>query len=126
MGISVGAASGRCDRDVGAHQTLHRRGWVTARPVAPLHLSPILRHPSVAGCRRTGLGYRWPSELSFREFETVSNKYEVWILDLGQKRIRNEPGYENLIGHADVAAKYTDQRAKFLVELRTFCRREFQ
>ena len=61
-----------------------------------------------------------------RQFNTVSNNYEVWILSTGQKRERNEQGYENLIGHDDVVTKYTDKRAEFLMELKRFARREFQ
>jgi hypothetical protein len=61
-----------------------------------------------------------------RQFDTVSNNYEVWILSTGQKRVRDEPGYENLTGHDDVVTKYTDKRAEFLVKLKRFARREFQ
>jgi hypothetical protein len=65
-------------------------------------------------------------DLLVQEFDRVGNKYEMWILDTGQKRVRNEPGYEKLVGHDDVVTKYTDKRAEFLAELRRFARREFQ
>jgi hypothetical protein len=61
-----------------------------------------------------------------RQFDTVSNNYEKWILSTGQKRVRDEPGYENLTGHDDVVTKYADKRAEFLVELKRFARREFR
>jgi hypothetical protein len=61
-----------------------------------------------------------------REFDSVSNKYEIWIYDMGQKRVRNEPGYESLPGHGEVLKNYMDKRAEFLMELRNFARREFQ
>ena len=43
-------------------------------------------------------------ELLILQLESASNQYEQWILDTGQKRVRNEPGYENLTGHNDVHA----------------------
>lgn len=61
-----------------------------------------------------------------RQLDSASNNYEIWILDTGQKRIRNEPGYEKLIGHDDVLTKYTDARKAFLAELRKLGRQEFQ
>jgi hypothetical protein len=60
------------------------------------------------------------------EFEVVSSQYEHWILDAGQKGVRNEPGYENLTGHDDILTKYKDKQQEFLTELRSFARREFQ
>jgi hypothetical protein len=65
-------------------------------------------------------------ELLVLQFEVASAQYEQWILDIGQKRVRNEPGYENLIGHDDVLTKYKDKQMEFLTELRSFARREFQ
>jgi hypothetical protein len=61
-----------------------------------------------------------------RQFDSASNFYEMWILSVGQKRVRKEPGYENLVGQDEVVTKYTDKRAEFLAELRSFARREFQ
>jgi hypothetical protein len=61
-----------------------------------------------------------------RQFDSASNFYEMWILGVGQKRVRNEPRYENLAGQDEVLTKYTDKRAEFLAELRSFARREFQ
>jgi uncharacterized membrane protein YeaQ/YmgE (transglycosylase-associated protein family) len=61
-----------------------------------------------------------------RQFDSASNEYEIWILSTGQKRIRDEPGYETLAGHDDVLTKYTDKRSEFLLELKRFARREFQ
>jgi hypothetical protein len=60
------------------------------------------------------------------QLESASNQYEQWILDTGQKRVRNEPGYENLTGHGDVLTKYVDKQQEFLAELESFARREFQ
>jgi len=52
------------------------------------------------------------------QFDTVSNNYEIWMLSIGQQRVRNEPKYEHLAGHADVVQQYTDKRMEFLAELR--------
>jgi hypothetical protein len=52
-----------------------------------------------------------------RQFDSASNEYEIWILNTGQKRIRDEPEYETLAGHDDVLTKYTDKRSEFLLEL---------
>jgi hypothetical protein len=52
------------------------------------------------------------------QFDIVSNSYELWILDIGQRRVRNEPGYENLAGHDDVGQEYTAKRMEFLAALR--------
>jgi hypothetical protein len=38
-------------------------------------------------------------EALVRQFESVSLKYQGWILGMGQKRVQNEPGYETLPGH---------------------------
>jgi hypothetical protein len=83
-------------------------------------LSPITKIEAIAST------YFPEFEGVVRQFETVSNNYEIWILSTGQKRVRNEPGYENLTGHDDVVTKYTDKRAEFLMELKRFARREFQ
>jgi hypothetical protein len=61
-----------------------------------------------------------------RQLDSTSNEYEVWMLNIGQKRLRNEPGYERLVGAAEVMTKYTNARMAFLAELRRFARREFQ
>ena len=65
-------------------------------------------------------------ELLILQLESASNQYEQWILDTGQKRVRNEPGYENLTGHNDVMRPYIDKQQELLTELRSFARREFQ
>jgi hypothetical protein len=83
-------------------------------------LSPITKIEAIAGT------YFPEFEDSVRQLDSASNNYEIWILDTGQKRIRNEPGYEKLIGHDDVLTKYMDARKAFLAELRKFARREFQ
>jgi hypothetical protein len=83
-------------------------------------LSPITKIEAIAST------YFPEFEGVVRQFDTVSNNYEIWILSTGQKRVRNEPGYENLTGHDDVVTKYTDKRAEFLMELKRFARREFQ
>ena len=61
-----------------------------------------------------------------RKLDSASNEYERWIFDMGQKRVRKEPGYEKLDGLDEVLTKYADTRADFLVELKLFARREFQ
>jgi hypothetical protein len=64
--------------------------------------------------------------LLVRELDSVSNGYEIWIMQTAQKRVANEPGYEKLVGYDEVLTKYTDKRADFLLELKRFARREFQ
>jgi hypothetical protein len=61
-----------------------------------------------------------------RKLDSASNEYERWIFDMGQKRVRNEPGYEKLNGLDEVLTKYTDARAEFLMQLKPFAQREFQ
>jgi hypothetical protein len=61
-----------------------------------------------------------------RQFASESTDYEVWVLDRGQKRVLNEPGYERLDGYDDVLTKYLSKSAEFLVTLKLFARREFQ
>jgi hypothetical protein len=61
-----------------------------------------------------------------RQFDSASNLYEMWIISIGRKRVRNEPGYETLVGQDEVVTNYTDKRAEFLAELKRFARREFQ
>jgi hypothetical protein len=61
-----------------------------------------------------------------RQFDSASNLYEMWIISIGRKRARNEPGYETLVGQDEVVTNYTDKRAEFLAELKRFARREFQ
>jgi hypothetical protein len=51
---------------------------------------------------------------------------KMWILDVGQKRVRGEPGSEKLTGHDEVVTKYTEKREELLTELRNFARREFK
>jgi hypothetical protein len=60
------------------------------------------------------------------QFVIASSKYEQWIWAIGQKRVKNEPGYENLIGFDDVLTEYMDQQKAFLIEFRRFAQREFQ
>ncbi len=83
-------------------------------------LSPIIKIETIVSL------YFPEFEDFVRQLDSASNNYEIWILDTGQKRIRNEPGYERLIGHDDVLTKYTYARKAFLEELRSFARREFQ
>jgi hypothetical protein len=59
------------------------------------------------------------------QFDTVSLAYERWILDMGQRRVRNQPGYDTLPGHDDVLPPYIAKRMEFLSALRDFARREF-
>lgn len=65
-------------------------------------------------------------ELLVLQLEKASSAYEGWIYDTAQKRVRNEPGYEELTGHDDVLTKYKDQQQAFLIELKSFARPEFQ
>jgi hypothetical protein len=83
-------------------------------------LSPITKIEAIASL------YFPEFEDLVRQLDSASNNYEIWILDTGQKRIRNEPGSEKLIGHDDVLTKYTDARKAFLAELRKLGRQEFQ
>jgi hypothetical protein len=83
-------------------------------------LSPITKIWAIAST------YFPEFELFVLELESASGAYESWIMRVAQKRIRNEPGYENLTGHDDVLTKYTDKRMEFLTELKRFARREFQ
>jgi hypothetical protein len=83
-------------------------------------LSPITKIEAITGT------YFPEFEVLLRQLDSASNDYEVWILDTGQKRVRNEPGYKKLTGHEDVLAKYTAKRKEFLTELRNCARREFQ
>jgi hypothetical protein len=83
-------------------------------------LSPIAKIQAIAST------YFPEFELLVLQLESASHGYEQWILDTGQKRVRNEPGYEKLIGHDDVLAKYADKQRALLTELRSFARREFQ
>jgi hypothetical protein len=83
-------------------------------------LSPITKIEAIAGTY-------FPEFQAFvQQLDSTSNDYEVWILDIGQKRLRKEPGYERLVGHAEVLTKYTNARKAFLSALRQFARREFQ
>lgn len=83
-------------------------------------LSPIINIEAIAGTY-------FPEFADLvRQFESASNRYEIWILGIGQKRVRNEPGFEQLVGQDEVVTRYTDTRAAFLAELRRFARREFQ
>jgi hypothetical protein len=83
-------------------------------------LSPITKIEAIAST------YFPEFQVLVRQLDSASNEYEQWILSTGQKRVKNEPGYEKLIGHDDVLTKYTDKRAEFLMELKRFARREFQ
>ena len=94
--------------------------YISGQGSQPTSLSPIMKIDAIAST------YFPEFEKLVRQLDSASNKYEVWILDMGQKRVRNEPGYERLTGHDDVVTTYTDIRAEFLMELRNFARREFQ
>jgi hypothetical protein len=83
-------------------------------------LSPIAKIEAIAST------YFPEFEVLVGEFNSVSNHYEMWILDTGQKRLANELGHEKLLGHHEVLKNYTDKRVEFLTALRLFARREFQ
>jgi hypothetical protein len=83
-------------------------------------LSPITKIQGIVGT------YFPEFQPLVEQLEFVTYEYEQWILDIGRKRLRNEPGYEKLIGHEDIAKKYTAAREELLKELRSFARRRFQ
>ena len=83
-------------------------------------LSPIIKIEAIAA-----LYFPQFNDL-VRQLDSASKKYEVWILDVGQKRVRGEPGYEKLIGHDEVLTKYAERRDELLTELRKFALQEFQ
>jgi hypothetical protein len=82
-------------------------------------LSPITKIQAIVGM------YFPEFDALALQFDTVSNNYVIWILDMGQRRVRNEPGYENLAGHGDVLPQYIAKRMEFLSALRNVARREF-
>jgi hypothetical protein len=101
--------------------------WITAKQFLVIagqgsepNLSPMIKIEAITST------YFPEFTMSVRKLDSASNGYERWIFDMGQKRIRNEPGYENLPGMDEVLTKYTDMRAAFLMELKAFARREFQ
>jgi hypothetical protein len=101
--------------------------WITAKQFLLIagqgrepNLSPMIKIEAITST------YFPEFTMSVRKLDSASNEYESWIYGIGQKRVRNEPGYENLPGHHDVLTKYTDARADLLVELKVFARREFQ
>jgi hypothetical protein len=81
-------------------------------------LSPIIKIEAIAGTHFPEFGPL------VQRLNSASNNYEIWILDTGQKRLRNEPGYEKLTGHDEVLTNYTRARDAFIAELRNFARRE--
>jgi hypothetical protein len=83
-------------------------------------VSPITKIQAITGT------YFPEFDILVRQLDSASNEYEIWILDTGQKRIRNEPGYEKLIGHDGVLTKYTATRNEFLTDLKRFAQRECQ
>lgn len=83
-------------------------------------LSPITKIQAITGT------YFSEFEDLVQKLDSASNDYEIWILDTGQKRLRNEPGYEKLTGHDEVVTKYTDARKQFLKKLNRFGRQHFQ
>jgi hypothetical protein len=94
--------------------------YISGQGSLPTSLSPITKIDAIAST------YFPEFEKLVRQLDSASNKYEMWILNIGQKRVRNEPGYESLTAHDEVITPYTDIRAEFLMELRNFARREFQ
>jgi hypothetical protein len=101
--------------------------WITAKQFLVIsgqgsepNLSPMIKIEAIAST------YFPEFAVLVRQLDSASNKYEAWIFSMGQKRVRNEPGYENLTGMDEVLTKYTDTRAEFVMELKRFARREFQ
>lgn len=93
--------------------------FISGQGSAPT-LSPITKIEAITGL------YFPEFQVLVRRFDSASNEYEIWILATGQKRVRNEPGYENLTGHDDVVTKYTNVRKELLAELRSFALRKFK
>jgi hypothetical protein len=83
-------------------------------------LSPIIKIEAIAA-----LYFPQFNDL-VRQLASASNKYEMWILNIGQKRVRSEPGYEKLTGHDEVVTNYAEKREELLTELRKFALREFK
>jgi hypothetical protein len=83
-------------------------------------LSPITRIEGIVST------YFPEFEELVRRLDSASNRYEIWILNVGQKRVRNEAGYEKLDGHDEVVTNYKDARSNLLAELKRFARRKFQ
>jgi hypothetical protein len=101
--------------------------WITAKQFLVIagqgsepNLSPMIKIEAITST------YFPEFTMLVRKLDSASNEYERWIFDMGQKRVRNEPGYEKLNGLDEVLTKYADTRADFLVELKRFARREFQ
>ena len=69
------------------------------------HLSPMTKIEAIVST------YFPELEGLLRRFASESTDYEVWILDRGQKRVLNEPGYEKLDGHDDVLTVITHPSA---------------
>jgi hypothetical protein len=63
---------------------------------SPPTLSPITKIEAIVST------YFPEFEDCVRKLDSASNKYEIWMLSTGQKRVRSEPGYETLTGHDDV------------------------
>lgn len=101
--------------------------WITAKQYLVIagqgsepNLSPMIKIEAITST------YFPEFSMSVRKLDSASNGYERWIFGMGQKRVRNEPGYDSLPGLDEVLTKYTDARADFLVELKLFAQREFQ
>jgi hypothetical protein len=101
--------------------------WITAKQFLVIsgqgsepNLSPMIKIEAIAST------YFPEFAVLVRQLDSASNKYEAWIFSMGQKRVRNEPGYENLTGMDEVLTKYTDTRAELVMALKRFARREFQ
>jgi hypothetical protein len=101
--------------------------WITAKQFLVIagqgsepNLSPMIKIEAITST------YFSEFIMFVRKLDSASNEYEKWIFDMGQKRVRNEPGYDKLIGLDEVFTKYADTRADFLVELKLYARREFQ
>jgi hypothetical protein len=102
------------------HWMAHMRYFYISGQGSQPTLSPITKIEAIVST------YFPEFALLVRELDSVSNGYEIWIMQTAQKRVANEPGYEKLVGYDEVLTKYTDKRADFLLELKRFARREFQ
>ena len=45
-------------------------------------------------------------------------EYELWMLNVGQRRIRKEPQDDRLAGHEEVVKEYTAKQAELLTVLK--------
>lgn len=82
-------------------------------------LSPITKIQAITGT------YFPELQALVNQFEYVSNEYQIWMFEMGQKRVRNEPMADGSTKHNDVLSSYTEKQKAVLTELGNFAQREF-